>query len=88
MIVHVTTRENIDDKRIEKLSFEDSISQLEETVRSMESGEAPLESIVSNYQRGVKLLRHCKTHLDNAELKIKEVSSDSKEKNLTETEDS
>ena len=50
--------------------------------------EAPLDSIVSNYQRGVKLLRHCKTHLDNAELKIKEVSSDSKEKNHKETEDS
>ncbi len=88
MIKHVTTRENIDDKRIEKLSFEDSISQLEETVRSMESGEAPLDSIVSNYQRGVKLLRPCKPHLDNAELKIKEVSSDSKEMHHTESEDS
>ena len=58
---------------IEGLSFEQAISNLEETILRMESGETPLESLVKNYQIGVKLLKHCREKIDAAEMKIKEV---------------
>jgi exodeoxyribonuclease VII small subunit len=40
----------------------------------MESGEAPLESLVTHYQTGVKMLKLCRERIDSAEMKIKEVN--------------
>ena len=62
-------------KKDEDLSFEESISQLENLVSKMESGDTPLESLVSHYQTGMKLLRSCRGKIESAELKIQEVSS-------------
>jgi exodeoxyribonuclease VII small subunit len=39
----------------------------------MESGEAPLESLVTHYQSGLKMLKLCRERIDAAEMKIKEV---------------
>ena len=57
-----------------KLSFEQALSNLEEIIRQMESGEAPLESLVTHYQTGVKMLKICRERIDSAEMKIKEVN--------------
>ena len=57
-----------------KLSFEQALSNLEEIIRQMESGEAPLESLVTHYQTGVKMLKLCRERIDSAEMKIKEVN--------------
>ena len=59
----------------EDLSFEKAISELEELVHRMESGDAPLDSLVSHYQKGMNLLKHCREKIKSAELKIKEVST-------------
>ena len=56
------------------LSFEDALSQLEEIIHRMESGDSPLESLVKNYQSGVKLLKICRSKIERAEMKIKEVT--------------
>lgn len=58
----------------EELSFEQALSNLEEIIRQMESGEAPLESLVNHYQTGVKMLKLCRERIDSAEMKIKEVN--------------
>lgn len=58
----------------EELSFEQALSNLEEIIRQMESGEAPLESLVTHYQTGVKMLKLCRERIDSAEMKIKEVN--------------
>jgi exodeoxyribonuclease VII small subunit len=39
----------------------------------MESGEAPLDSLVKNYQNGLKMLNFCRGKIEAAEMKIKEV---------------
>ena len=55
------------------LSFEEALSNLEEIIQRMESGEAPLESLVTHYQTGVKMLKLCREKIEGAEMKIKEV---------------
>ena len=57
-----------------ELSFEQALSSLEQIIREMESGEAPLESLVTHYQEGVKMLKLCRERIDSAEMKIKEVN--------------
>ena len=52
-----------------ELSFEQALSNLEEIIRQMESGEAPLESLVTHYQTGVKMLKLCRERIDSAEMK-------------------
>ena len=37
-------------------SYEDAMQELETLVRSLESGEMPLEQLLSGYQRGAQLL--------------------------------
>ena len=55
------------------LSFEEALSNLEEIIQRMESGDAPLDSLVSNYQTGVKMLKLCRSKIERAEIKIKQV---------------
>jgi exodeoxyribonuclease VII small subunit len=53
-----------------KLSFEDALTQLEDIVESMESGEVPLAELLAKFEAGNKLLKICETRLKDAELKI------------------
>ncbi len=66
--------EGIELEKDTDLSFEDALSRLEETIHRMESGDSPLESLVENYQSGVKLLKICRSKIERAEMKIKEVT--------------
>ena len=66
--------EGIESEKDTDLSFEDALSRLEETIHRMESGDSPLESLVENYQSGVKLLKICRSKIERAEMKIKEVT--------------
>ena len=55
-----------------ELSFEQALTNLEEIIQRMESGEAPLDSLVKNYQNGLKMLNFCRGKIEAAEIKIKE----------------
>ena len=57
----------------DELSFEDALANLEEIIQRMESGEAPLDSLITHYQTGVKMLKLCREKIEGAEMKIKEV---------------
>ena len=57
-----------------EVSFEDALSQLEDVIHRMETGESPLESLVENYQSGVRLLKLCRAKIELAEMKVKEVT--------------
>ena len=50
----------------ENMTFEAAMSRLEEIVRLLESGNAPLDVSLSLYEEGVALVRLCNTRLDNA----------------------
>jgi exodeoxyribonuclease VII small subunit len=52
-------------------NFEQAITELEAIVSAMERDDLPLEQALSNYERGVKLLRQCQGTLAAAEQKIR-----------------
>jgi exodeoxyribonuclease VII small subunit len=58
--------------------FEKSLEQLEEIVHAIESGEVSLEQSLSQYERGMKLIRHCRSILERAESRIKTLTVDEK----------
>ncbi|HDQ71227.1 MAG TPA: exodeoxyribonuclease VII small subunit [Chloroflexi bacterium] len=58
----------------EELSFEQAFAQLEKTVQQLEQGGLPLEESLALFERGQALVAHCHTQLDEAELKIKQLT--------------
>ena len=58
---------------ISALSFEDALRSLEEVVRKLESGEAPLDDSISLYERGEALRKHCQARLDAASARIEKI---------------
>lgn len=61
------------DTPIKDLSFEDALSELENIVRQLEGGDAPLEQSIALYQRGAKLKAHCEGKLKSAQLKVEKI---------------
>ena len=58
----------------ENMTFEAAMTRLEEIVRLLESGNAPLDVSLSLYEEGVALVRLCNTRLDKAEQRVKILS--------------
>ena len=52
-------------------SFEAALQELERIVQAMESGDAPLEKSLADYERGMALLQQCQEMLSGAEQKIR-----------------
>lgn len=61
----------------ENLTFESASARLEEIVKMLEQGNSSLEESLKLYEEGVVLVRFCNDSLDNAEKKIKMLTSDS-----------
>ncbi len=59
-----------------KLSFEEAMKRLEEVVRQLETGNAPLSDSLALFEEGVALVRRCNDELTAAEKKIKDLSVD------------
>lgn len=55
----------------ETMTFEAALARLEEIVRMLEGGSAPLDDSLKIFEEGVALVRFCGTKLDNAEQKLK-----------------
>jgi exodeoxyribonuclease VII small subunit len=53
-----------------ELSFEDALARLEEIVRLLEKGEAPLDQSIELYHEGDRLKRHCEARLKSAQARI------------------
>lgn len=53
-----------------KLTFEQSMTRLEEIVKQLEQGDAPLEDALSLFEEGTKLMKKCSAQLDKAEQKV------------------
>jgi exodeoxyribonuclease VII small subunit len=59
---------------IDQLSFEAALAELEQIVRSLELGTAPLDTSIDLYQRGDRLKRHCEARLKSAQERIEQIS--------------
>lgn len=54
----------------EKKTFEEAITRLDEIVKELEKGDAPLEKALSVFAEGTELIKHCGKILDDAEQKV------------------
>jgi len=52
-------------------TYEAALQELEQLVARLESGQMPLEQLLSGYQRGAALLAFCKDRLQAVEDQIK-----------------
>ena len=57
-----------------ELSFEAALARLEEIVRLLERGEAPLDQSIELYQEGDRLRRHCEARLKAAQARIEQIA--------------
>lgn len=55
------------------ITFEQSMQRLEQIVRIMERGEAPLEESLKLFQEGTELVRNCNALLEKANLEVKKI---------------
>ncbi len=58
---------------IEKLSFEESLQELESIVDRLESGQGSLDDAIAAYERGSMLKKHCQRKLDEARMKVEKI---------------
>jgi exodeoxyribonuclease VII small subunit len=58
----------------ESLSFEAALARLEEIVRLLERGEAPLDQSIELYREGDRLRRHCEARLKAAQARIEQIA--------------
>ena len=57
----------------ETMTFEASMHRLEQIVRMMERGDAPLEESLRLFQEGTELVRTCGKMLENAQLQVNKI---------------
>ena len=53
--------------------FEEALKKLEGIVEAMESDDLPLETLLTKYEEGSKLVKICQEKLSEAELKIQQL---------------
>jgi len=61
---------------IEELSYEQAFAELEAIVATLESEERTLDEALTNFERGQALAKHCAALLDNADLKVQQLSGE------------
>jgi exodeoxyribonuclease VII small subunit len=55
---------------MDKMTFEQAISRLDEIVKTLEKGDAPLEQSLTLFEEGTSLIKFCGKLLDSAEQKV------------------
>lgn len=61
----------------ESMNFEQSLTRLDEIVRLMERGDVPLEESLKLFEEGTRLVTSCSRILDDAELKVVQLTKGS-----------
>lgn len=57
----------------EKKSFEESLKELEEIVKTLEKGESPLKETLEKFEEGLNLSNLCTKELETAKQKIEKI---------------
>lgn len=58
----------------QELDFERAVEQVEKIIEKIESGEIGLEASITEYERGVALIRRCRQVLERAEQRVDELT--------------
>lgn len=59
---------------ITKMSFEDAMKELEQTVGKLETGDATLDESIALYERGAALRKHCEAKLKEAQDRVDRIT--------------
>ena len=62
---------------LESFNFEQAIASLTEIVEKIEQGEIPLQDSLEAYEKGMTLIDHCRSILQEAETRIETISKQS-----------
>ena len=65
-----------EERQPDELSFEDAMESLESIVSSLEGERLPLEEMLQSYERGVKLLRVCRSRIETARQRVEIITAD------------
>ena len=65
------------EKEVEELSYEEALAELEGIVESLEDGQSQLEESMKLFERGQALVTHCGALLESAQLKVQKLSGES-----------
>ena len=68
-----------DFKPLEDLSYEEALQELEELVQTLETGENDLQKTLLYFERGQALASYCLSLLDDAELKVEQITKGANE---------
>jgi exodeoxyribonuclease VII small subunit len=63
-------------KPVEELTYEEAFAELETVVSQLEADKSPLDDLMALFERGQELARYCTRLLDQADLKIQQLSGD------------
>jgi exodeoxyribonuclease VII small subunit len=61
---------------VEELTYEQAFTALEEIVARLENEKHPLDQAMALFERGQALARRCATLLEQAELKVQQLTDD------------
>ena len=61
-------------ENLDRLSFEEALSQLEAIVDQLERGDVSLDKAIDAYSRGMALRGHCQARLEEARLKVEQIN--------------
>ncbi len=67
-------------KKKSEFTFEDSVSELEEIVISMEEDQLPLQELIDKYERGAGLHKQCEAFLTSAKKRLEVIANDTQKK--------
>ena len=73
---------------IARLSFEEAIKELTEIVGKIEQGEIALQDSLQQYERGMTLIKHCRTIIQHAEERIEKIGKDKDQESQESSEQS
>ena len=65
------------EKPVEELSYEEALAELEGIVESLEDGQSQLEESMKLFERGQALVVHCGALLESAQLKVQKLAGES-----------
>lgn len=64
------------ERQPDELTFEAAMESLESIVSSLEGERLPLEEMLQSYERGVKLLRVCRSRIETARQRVEIITAD------------
>ena len=71
---------------ISKLSFEQAIKELTNIVEKIELGQTPLQESIQQYEKGMALIKHCRSILERCEKSIEKITQSEDSTEETEKE--